>query len=212
MRWRIAQFCELHWWQRYLSGREKAAYLEWKRSYWLDFLQKSGISLPPGARVLDAGCGPAGIFTMLHGLAVDALDPLLPHYEKHLGHFSRADHPGVRFFATRLEDFFPEGQYDCVFCLNAVNHVADLQACIDRLAGLTAPGGTLAVSIDVHRFSMLKRLFRLIPADILHPHQYDLEEYREMIGSRGLVLERVVLLKEGRIFNYCLLVFRQRQQ
>ena len=97
LRWRIAQFCELRWWRRYLSRREKTGYLDWKRRYWLDFLQKSAVLLPPGARVLDAGCGPAGIFTVLHDQATDALDPLLADYEKHLDHFSRADHPQVRF-------------------------------------------------------------------------------------------------------------------
>ena len=209
LRWRIAQFCELRWWRRYLSRREKTGYLDWKRRYWLDFLQKSAVLLPPGARVLDAGCGPAGIFTVLHDQATDALDPLLADYEKHLDHFSRADHPQVRFFAVRLEDFFPDRHYDCVFCLNAVNHVADLQRCFDRLADLTTAGGILAVSVDVHRFSWLKRLFRAVPADILHPHQYDLEEYRDMIATRGLRIDRTVLLNEGYIFNYCLLVFRK---
>lgn len=209
LRWQLAQYCEIRWWRRYLAKREKGTYLDWKRRYWFDLLQKSGISLSTGARVLDAGCGPAGIFTVLQDQVVDAIDPLLAHYEKYLDHFKPTDYPQVRFFADRLEDFSPDREYDCVFCLNAINHVADLQRCLDRLADFAMPGGTLAVSVDAHRWGWLKRLFQLVPADILHPHQYDLVEYREMLASRNLSLEHTVLLNEGRIFNYCLLVFRK---
>jgi 2-polyprenyl-6-hydroxyphenyl methylase/3-demethylubiquinone-9 3-methyltransferase len=156
--------------------------------------------------VLDAGCGPAGIFTIFERQTVDALDSLLHQYEKSLPHFRRSDWPQVRFFNEALENFFPEKKYDFVFCLNALNHVADLPRCLDRLAALTKPGGTLAVSIDAHRFSLAKRLFRLVPADILHPHQFDLEEYRAMLAARDFEIKKAILLKKGVIFNYYLLL------
>jgi len=258
LRWRVAQFFEIRWWQRYLSGHDKTAYLAWKRRYWFDFLKKSGLEIPPGASVLDAGCGPAGIFIILGSQTVDALDSLLDRYEKHLPHFCYSDYPNVRFFSqpletfgstidsgcltigstaftpSRLRAFTPEfcpksaingldpdgvnavlpikatcdtaSLYDFLFCLNALNHVADLPLCLDRLAALTKPGGILAVSIDAHNHTWLKRLFRLVPADILHPHQYDLEEYRAMLAARGFQIEKSVLIKKGLVFNYCLLL------
>ncbi|HRI58801.1 MAG TPA: class I SAM-dependent methyltransferase [Saprospiraceae bacterium] len=206
LRWHVAQFCEIRWWRRYLARRDKTVYLDWKRRYWLDFLQKSGLHLPPNTGVLDAGCGPAGIFMILHDQTVDALDPLLHRYEILLPHFRRSDYPQVRFFNQRLEDFFPDRTYDLVFCLNAINHVADLPHCLDRLAALTRPGGVLALSVDAHNFHWIKRLFRLLPADILHPHQYDLEEYRAMLTGRGFVPDKTVLMKKGSIFSYHLLV------
>ena len=208
-RWHIAQFFEIRWWQRYLKHRDKSAYLNWKRGYWRDFLQKSGLQVPPGARVLDAGCGPAGIFMILEEQLVDALDPLLGHYEKSLPHFRRSDYPQVRFFEAPLESFFPDDHYDFVFCLNAINHVADLPCCLDRLAALTRPGGLLALSVDAHNHALLKHLFRLAPADILHPHQHDLSEYREMLGNRGFQVTDAILIKEEAIFNYHLLLARK---
>ena len=206
LRWRVAQFFEIRWWRRYLSRVDKADYLAWKRWYWQDFLQKSGLVLFPCAKVLDAGCGPAGIFTILEQQTVDAVDPLLHRYEKSLPHFRRSDYPQVRFFNAPLENFSPGKTYDFVFCLNAINHVADMQQCFDRLATLTKPRGTLAVSIDAHNFVWLKRLFRLMPADILHPHQYDLAEYRAMIAGRGFEVGNGILIKKGAIFDYYLLV------
>lgn len=208
-RWRIAQFFEIRWWRRYLSNKEKTAYLDWKRAYWQRFLALAGIEPPPAeAQVLDAGCGPAGIFIVLTTQKVVALDPLLPRYERDLPHFSPADYPNVRFVAQPLENYFPESgaPFDLVFCLNAINHVADLQTAFDRLAALTKPGGTLALSVDAHNFGWLKHIFRLAPGDILHPHQLDLAEYQAALTARGFRVERTVLVKKELIFSYFLLV------
>ncbi|MBX2892703.1 MAG: class I SAM-dependent methyltransferase [Saprospiraceae bacterium] len=206
LRWRIAQFFEIRWWQRYLGKYDKSAYLDWKRHYWQSFLEKSGLVVPPNAVVLDVGCGPAGIFMVLDTQTVDALDPLLARYEKKLSHFRRADYPRVRFFDAPLETFFPNRKYDFVFCLNALNHVADLPRCLERLAALVKPNGIIALSIDAHHRAWLKHLFRLVPADVLHPHQYDLAEYRAMLERQGFTIKQTLLVKKGLVFDYQLLV------
>jgi 2-polyprenyl-6-hydroxyphenyl methylase/3-demethylubiquinone-9 3-methyltransferase len=208
LRWQIAQFFEIHWWQRYLRRQDKVAYLNWKKNYWQQFLAQADCAPRAGEQVLDAGCGPAGIFSILAAQRVDALDPLLDLYAAKLPHFSPADYPNVRFFCQTLESFFPENQYDTIFCLNAINHVADLGKCLDRLVALTCEGGTLAVSIDAHKYKIAKRVLRFLPGDILHPHQFDLEEYRAMFTTRGCALRREVLLKKGGLFDYWLLVFK----
>ncbi len=206
LRWRVAQFFEMQWWKRYLAGKEKPHYLAWKKNYWRTFLGTSAIEVTHDARVLDAGCGPAGIFTILDTQTVDALDPLLEKYQAVLPHFNPADYPKVRFISQALEDYSPEQPYDIVFCLNAINHVADLPRCLDRLVALTRPNGILAVSIDAHNYKWIKRLFQIIPGDILHPHQYDLPAYQEMLVVRGCTIKRTVLLKKEGIFSYYLLV------
>ncbi len=208
LRWQIAQFFEMRWWRRYLSGKEKDAYLDWKKNYWQALLDRLGLSIPIGATVLDAGCGPAGIFTVLPANKVDALDPLLDQYEQHLPHFRKSDYPYVHFICTPLEQFKSEQPYEFVFCLNAINHVADLSLCLDRLHACTRPGGTLLLSIDTHNYGWLKRIFRLVPGDILHPHQYDLPEYQAMLLSRDFSIEQTVLLKKEWIFNYYLICAR----
>jgi SAM-dependent methyltransferase len=206
-RWRIAQFFEARWWRSYLGGRDKKAYYDWKRAYWRDFVQQADVEISDRARILDAGCGPAGIFTILDQYRVDALDPLLAQYERTLPQFDTTDWPHVRFVAQPLETFVPDAApYDVVFCLNAINHVRDLAACFDRLVELTAHGGTLVVSIDAHHNAWFKRAMQLIPGDILHPHQYDLEEYTRMLTDRGVDIKNTVLLKHEWIFDYYVLV------
>jgi len=181
-------------------------YLSRKAAYWRRVLDAADYRPAPGARVLDAGCGPAGVFMVLKEQRVDACDPLLPRYETSIPHFRKEDYPWVRFLEAPLEYLAPETPYESLFCLNAINHVADLTVALDRLVAALAPGGKLLLSVDAHRHDLLKRIFRILPGDILHPHQHDLAEYESMLKRRGLKVERRVLLKPGRIFDYWLLV------
>jgi 2-polyprenyl-3-methyl-5-hydroxy-6-metoxy-1,4-benzoquinol methylase len=189
LRWKIAQGFEIRWWKGYLKKRDPAEYAVWKRAYWKEYLDKMAgfVSLKAGDRILDAGCGPSGIFVVLESHHPDALDPLVDEYEK-VPHFKRAMYPTVRFFTDTLEDFRPDAPYDTVFCMNAINHVDNLAKGYDALAAATKPGGTLVVTIDAHNHGFFKWLFRTIPGDILHPHQYDEPEYAAMLTKRGFTV------------------------
>jgi 2-polyprenyl-3-methyl-5-hydroxy-6-metoxy-1,4-benzoquinol methylase len=207
-RWRLAQALEIRWWKRYLSPKDPAEYAVWKTAYWKNFLKKIGLPEPSGARILDAGCGPAGIFSVLEkNNRTEALDPLLEAYERELPHFSSKKYPEVRFWAQPLETFAPERPFDLVFCLNAINHVADLERCIRVLADCTDPnGGLLVLSTDTHRWSLAKRIFRLLPGDALHPHQHSLADYEELLARAGLTVQKKILLQKETIFEYWALV------
>ena len=96
--------------------------------------------------------------------------------------------------------------YDAIFCLNAINHVADLAHCFDVLVAAAKKGGKLVVSIDAHNYKLLKHIFQALPGDILHPHQYDLAEYQAMLTTRGCSIDKVILKKHEFIFDYYVLV------
>ena len=207
LKWKIAQKLEISWWRRYLRSKSPDEYLCWKRNYWVDFLKKLDLKIPAGATVLDAGCGPAGIFTVFEKNKVVALDPLLDKYDS-LPHFQKKNYPNTNFINKPLETAdLPV--FDWIFCLNAINHVADLEKSMDTIARSVSPGGRLVLSIDAHNFRFLKHIFRLLPGDALHPHQYDLREYENMVTSRGLELEQSVLIKKEFIFDYYALVARK---
>jgi 2-polyprenyl-6-hydroxyphenyl methylase/3-demethylubiquinone-9 3-methyltransferase len=207
-KWRIAQGLEIRWWKRYLRGKDVEAYLDWKRNYWKRFLDPLGddLLLDEGAAILDAGCGPAGVFVILDGFDVTAVDPLLDRYAAELPHFDPAKHPGVRFVTDTIERFEGNGKFRTIFCLNAINHVRELDTALDNLFHLLAEDGKLVLSVDCHRYGLLKKLFRLFPGDALHPHQHDLADYRKMIGARGGKVIREVLSRPGHIFDYHVLV------
>jgi len=205
-RWQVAQAAEIRWWQHYLKSRPKADYLAWKREYWQGFLEKTGVSVNSNDRIIDAGCGPAGIFMLFDDNETVALDPLLDAYDEKLDHFQPNAYPNVEFVAKPLETYVTSKPFDKVFCLNAINHVADLDLCFDNLIALTRPKGKLIVSIDAHNFPIFKSVFRLLPGDILHPHQYDLEEYQQMLTSRNCTIENSILMKKEFFFDYHILV------
>ncbi len=206
LRWKIAQAAEIRWWQNYLKKKDKSDYLTWKKKYWRQFLADCAIRVAPAASCLDIGCGPAGIFTVLDQQAVRAIDPLLEDYTQKLKHFEPKDYPNVCFESKALEQVDSSELYDYVFCLNAINHVSDLQTCFDNLFALTKKGGRLVVSIDAHNHSFLKHIFRAIPGDILHPHQYDLKEYQEMITSRGGRIVKTIHKDKAFFFDYYVFV------
>lgn len=202
-RWQFAQKLEIQWWKRYLSEKNPAEYLVWKKEYWQNLLSEINLAHLSHSQlsILDAGCGPAGIFISLESNKVKAIDPLLDAY-KELEHFQPQNYPNTLFQALALEAMEDVEMYDCIFCLNAINHVADIEICYDNLYRALKPGGILVVSIDAHNSSLLKKIFKAIPGDALHPHQFDLKEYEQFLTTRNLQITQTLLKDAGRIFNY----------
>ncbi len=205
-KWGLAQQAELRWWQWYLRNKDRDRYLEAKAAYWHRVLAHMDIQVPPGASVLDAGCGPAGIFMILSEQTVTAVDPLIDAYAGHLQHFSPTDYPWVTFRCGILEELPDRAAYSWIFCMNAINHVADLNRCLHNLARALQPDGKLLLGVDVHRNPSLKQLFRWLPGDILHPQQHSLSDYRALLPMCGLRVRQAVRFKAGRIFDYYLLL------
>ena len=201
-RWRVAQWLELRWWRRYLKRKSPEAYLTDKRTYWERLLRQLDWSVVDGARVLDAGCGPAGIFVYLHDRQqVTAVDPLLSKYES-LAIFHLGRYPNVDFREVALEDYRAAKAYDAVYCLNAINHVNNWAAGLDALTQVSRAGTTLLLTSDVHRHAWLLPLFRLLPGDALHPQQHAAQDYALALAARGWRIDRTQVLRTERIFEY----------
>ena len=78
-RWKIAQAAEIRWWQNYLKNKSTTEYADWKTQYWENLLEETGLTFlnesdkenpnkVENLRILDAGCGPAGIFMIFKNL------------------------------------------------------------------------------------------------------------------------------------------------
>lgn len=209
-KWSIAQWLELRWWQRYLRGKDTATYLQWKSNYWHGVLAKTAVSLSSfkDKEILDAGCGPAGIYMILDQSRVTAVDPLLEQYEQKLAVFNSSLYPYVNFVSTPLEQFSSPTKFDVIFCMNAINHVKDIKEGLNILSKHLKADGTLIMTVDAHRSSFLKQLFRFIPGDALHPHQYDMQGYISLLSNAGLEVVKTARIKDGRIFTHELLEAR----
>ncbi len=192
-----------------MLGKSQAGYLAWKRQYWQGFLKKAQLEIGKTERLLEVGCGAAGVFLMFPENPVTAVEPLFEKYRRFFSHLQNGSFPNTTFYPVAFEKYHRDEPFDHIFCLNVINHVADLPVCMGKLARLTIPGGNLAMTVDAHNFLFFKRLFRLVPADILHPHQFDLNEYLEKLQGAGFQTERVELLRKGFIFNYYLLIAKR---
>ena len=210
LRWKVAQYLEGRWWRRYLKRKPPSKYLEDKIDYWRRTLDTLAWHPVPGRRVLDAGCGPAGIFIHLHRTeSVAALDPLLSNYERHLPIFSRRSYPAVSFHEQRLEDRpIHAGPFAAIYCFNAINHVANWSGALDALTAYARPGTEMILTSDVHRWNWLMPLFRAIPGDALHPQQHDAADYRYALAARGWTIQREQVLRREWIFDYTAWVAR----
>lgn len=210
LRWNIAQRLELWWWKRYLKSRQKSEYIAWKRAYLGSLMDKINLkeSWYAAKFVLDIGCGPFGMALAHEGIKkpLTAVDPLIIEYERVLTYFKRSDFPGTTFIESTLENFESDQLFDFVFCLNAINHVENIEKSFDRLGKLCETGATLVLGVDAHNFSFLKYLFRWIPGDILHPHQQDLPEYEMMLKKAGFSIQSRYSIKKEFIFTYWVLV------
>lgn len=206
LRWKIAQWTELRWWKNYLGSKPVPEYLAWKKNYWNNLLQQLAIEVKPADTILDLGCGPAGTFIALPQNNITAVDPLLDEYENNLPHFKKANYPSTTFITLTIEDFKAPEKYDVVFCMNAINHVHDIHTAYNVLCERVHTGGTLVVSIDAHNHPFFKHLFRIIPGDVLHPHQYDLKEYEDFLTKRGMKITKRELTRKEFFFSHWVLV------
>lgn len=207
-KWSLAQRLELWWWKRYLAKQSPEDYLKWKINYWQKLLVQLPAEIWPekGAYILDAGCGPAGVFTALPNYRVTAIDPLLDRYMQQLPHFRPEDWPHVTFQQSTLELLTVATKYPLGFCFNAINHVQDWPSAIERLTASIAEGGWLVLSSDVHRKKWTKQLFRTIPGDVLHPQQHNREDYVKELQQLGWKIHWEQVIKPGRIFDYWVVV------
>ena len=211
LRWRLAQYFEKKWWNNYLRKKSPPEYLKWKENYWKELLEKvqlidKGKNLTDSCSVLDAGCGPAGIFMALENYKVTASDPLLKEYRLHHNFFDQSNYRYVTFLEKRIEDFEFENIFDVVFCMNVINHVYEYNLALDKLIHSLKPKGLIVLTIDAHNFSFFRFLFRMIPGDILHPHQFNLKEYSSHLTARGIRILKIEKLKKEFFFDHYLIV------
>ena len=94
--------------------------------------------------------------------------------------------------------------------MNAINHVHDIQKSYDRLIENAADGAWVVVTIDAHNFSFFKHAFRLLPGDILHPHQYDLNEYQHFMTSRNCEVVASIHLKHEFFFDHYMIIAQKK--
>jgi len=133
---RMAELDELHWWYR-------------ARRQVLQALIERVVAPPPGATILEVGCGTGHNLSMLGRFGkVDAIEvdaEARAFAEKRTGRpVSSAPLPAL----PGIE----RGHYDLVAALDVVEHIDDDRAAIVALASCLKPGGKLLVTVPAHQW------------------------------------------------------------
>lgn len=118
-----------------------------------------GAHMPPGARVLDAGCG-SGVFSLVAArlggqvTGFDGSPEMIAIAQASAAAAPATDAPSrdappgpIRFAQARLEDAGQFGAFDLVLCSSVLEYVDDLDAALSTLRGALHPGGILLVSM-----------------------------------------------------------------
>jgi len=104
-----------------------------------------------GKRVLDVGAGPLGLALAFRGTEVYGLDPLADEYEA-LGFPVRRYDSRYTSVAAGAESIpFPDGFFDAVISVNAIDHVDSFPATAKEISRVLRPDGILRIQIHYHR-------------------------------------------------------------
>lgn len=99
-----------------------------------------------GKVILDIGCGPRGSLEWV-AMAKQrvGLDPLVPLYRE----LGITEHR-MEYVAAPSEAVpFPTGHFDITTCLNALDHVDDIEQTILEIKRVTRPGGLFLLSTEI---------------------------------------------------------------
>lgn len=149
----------------------------------LEAVRKWLAALPPGTRVLDAGCGEGVLVDEFAGrLAIEGVDA---HYAS-----DRVRSGSV----TALP--FADGRFERALCLDVLEHLTyeEQPRALAELHRVLAPAGELLVSVPnlahlqsrVH-FLLTGRLIRTA-SELKHPGDRPVAEYLQLAGRAGFVL------------------------
>lgn len=97
---------------------------------------------PPGARVLEVGCGLGDLIASVGAREAIGIDVSPRSVE-----LARQRHPGLDVRVADVErDPLPEGPFDIIVLSDVVGHLDDIQLAFERLRPLLAPSGRLVVT------------------------------------------------------------------
>ncbi|MDD5590229.1 MAG: class I SAM-dependent methyltransferase, partial [Candidatus Portnoybacteria bacterium] len=155
-----------HWW---FVGRRQLA---------LEFLKKQ----KPGADILDFGCNAGFLVDFLRqrGWQTQGCDKSADAIA-----FGQAQGiTGLRVSDTDVLPF-PDGQFDAVFCLDVLEHLADDGIAMAEIKRVLKTGGQALITVPAFKF-----LWGLQDEVSHHFRRYRLKDLKKLAGQKGLKIKR----------------------
>jgi SAM-dependent methyltransferase len=141
----------------------------------------------PVSRILDVGCGPGRLLTMLHnrcrGARILGVEPSAqareaapPPLREFILNGTLADH------APQVAAFRP----DLVTCSEVLEHVENPDALVAQLVAVAEPGALMLFTVPAGR-----RYWSVQDEAAGHLRRFDIDEFEGLLARNGLVVERV---------------------
>lgn len=153
-------------------------------------LDRLGVSLPSGARVLDLGCG-NGIITEALGKAGFQVTGLEPSSEAIRRARHEHGHENVEYLQGELGDqTFPTRGFDAIVCSEVLEHVPDPIALLNQMQPLIRPGGRLILTVPNGRGPRELLVTRPVQALICNPVGKRLISWsKKLLGYSGTTVQ-----------------------
>ncbi len=145
--------------------------------------QLSMLGLPPGASILEVGCGTGGNLEMLSRFgSVFGVEPD-PESRAYA-----AEKSGRAVLDGKLPDGLPifENKFDLIAALDVIEHLDDDTNSVAALGKLLKPGGVFLTTVPAHPWLWSRH-------DELHHHKrrYRKADYTALISDAGFEIEKV---------------------
>jgi 2-polyprenyl-3-methyl-5-hydroxy-6-metoxy-1,4-benzoquinol methylase len=155
------------------------------------------LSVPPGATVLDIGCGPGVVARALAARGCRVFGLEIDPKKADLARHHCVDVVVGDVETASLSSAFGGLAFDAVLCLDVLEHLRDPSAALVKSAAVLAPGGSILVSVPnvTHgalRLELLSGKFRYRDSGLLdrgHLRFFDKEGVDELIRQAGLRVE-----------------------
>lgn len=174
-------------------------YNQWTKNHFERYLS---------GEILEIGCGIGNFSKYLSKYgnltAIDINEEYLKMAKKRI--FGQAE---VGFGdIERGEYFFNNRKFNCVVCINVLEHIKDDVKAIRNIHKLLTPGGFLIILVPAHRF-----LYNSIDKSIGHFRRYEKREFEKILIDNGMEVLRIKSLNFLGIIGWFMAgkLFREKQ-
>ena len=153
---------------------------------WMDSqVMGARLTVTPGERVLDAGCGTGRNFRRLldQGAVLTGVD-----FSSGMLQVAHRNHPGVCLIQADLHHDWPldRSSFDLVVCALVGEHLGDLDRVFRQMHRVLSPGGRLLFSVYHPAMALAGKEARFIRGDI----EYRLGAFKHLVGDYEGALNR----------------------
>jgi len=144
IRWQASQKLSLLAWAKKDLATERE---QLERSL-LPILQRHARAYPEDATVLEIGCGPICLTSLLPQSRKTYLDPMVDDFRRMFPGELPEEGEYLTVAAENIPK--PDASYDLIVCLNMISHTLNPELIMNEIERLLKPGGTFILSIRTH--------------------------------------------------------------